>query len=91
MMGTLATVLAKSRIRTFQDQFSAFVTGDIEDVEGTLKITRIAVQYRLRLKEEQQDDARKAFENYITLCPGAQSVIGCIDIRHDLKLEFEEG
>lgn len=90
MMGTLATVLAKSKIRTFQDRFSARVTGDIEDVDGTLKITRIHVEYRLRLQKAQQADARRAFENYITLCPAAQSVVGCIDIGHDLSLEWEE-
>lgn len=89
MMGTLATVLAKRKIRTFQDRFSAFVTGDIEDVDGTLKITRIAVAYRLRLKKSQQEEARNAFENYITLCPAAQSVVGCIELRHDLKLVLE--
>lgn len=84
MMGTLAGVLAKKKIRTFQDRFEASVTGDIEDVEGTLKITRIHVAYRLRAPGEREDDAREALENYIHLCPAAQSVTGCIDIVHDL-------
>ena len=36
MMGTLAAVLAKKKIRTFQDRYMATVTGDIEDVDGVL-------------------------------------------------------
>jgi len=86
-MGTLATVLAKKKIRTFQDRFKATVTGDIEDVDGVLKITRIRVQYLLKLPDEQRKDAEEGFNNYIHLCPGAQSVIGCIDIEDELEME----
>jgi organic hydroperoxide reductase OsmC/OhrA len=86
MMGTLATVLAKKKIRTFQDHFRATVSGDIEDVDGVLKITRISVSYRLKVPEEKASDAREALENYIHRCPAAQSVISCIDITHDMEL-----
>ena len=90
-MGTLATVLDKKKIRTFQDRFQATVSGDIEDVDGVLKITRITVSYRLKVPEEKASDARDALENYIHMCPAAQSVIGCIDITHDMELIAEEG
>ena len=86
MMGTLATVLAKQKIRTSQDLFLATVTGDIEDVNGILKITRINVQYDLRVPEEKRPEARAAFNSYLPLCPAAQSVIGCIDITHALNI-----
>ena len=86
-MGTLATVLAGKKIRTFQDRFEATVTGDIEDVDGVLKITRINVHYLLRVPGQQRDDAREVLESYLKLCPAAQSVIGCIDISHELTLE----
>ncbi|MFZ1957147.1 MAG: OsmC family protein [Desulfobacterales bacterium] len=87
MMGTLATVLAKKKIRTFQDRFEATVVGDIEDVGGVLKITRIGVSYRLKVPKEQASDARAALDNYLHLCPSAQSVIDCIRITHELNLE----
>jgi hypothetical protein len=45
MMGTLATVLAGKKIRTPEDSFRAEVEGDIEDVNGILKITQIRVAY----------------------------------------------
>ncbi len=86
-MGTLAAVLAGKKIRTIKDLFKAIVTGDIEDVDGVLKITRINVQYSLKVPEEKRDEAMEALNNYIKLCPGAQSVIGCIDITHELTME----
>lgn len=86
MMGTLATVLAKKKIRTFQDRYMATVTGDIEDVDGVLKITRINVHYRLKLPPDKRADAEAAFNNYIHLCPAAQSVIAAIEINHELEL-----
>ena len=89
MMGTLATVLAKKKIRTFQDRYMATVTGDIEEVNGVLKITRIHVHYRLTLPPDKRAAAQEAFENYITLCPAAQSVIEAIDITHELEMMDE--
>ncbi len=87
MMGTLASVLATKKIRTHTDRFSTLVEGDIEDVGGILKITEIRVHHSLKVRPEEEADARWAFENYITKCPAAQSVIGCIRIEHDLNLQ----
>lgn len=67
----------------------ATVTEDIEDVDGALKVTRINVQYLLRLPDTQQKTAKECFNNYIHKCPAAQSVIGCINVNHDLKMETE--
>ena len=89
MMGTLAKVLAGKKIRTFQDRFRADVTGDIQAVNGVLKITRIDVIYSLKLPEEKKTDAIEAFNNYLHLCPGAQSVVGCIDLHHELNMEAQ--
>lgn len=86
-MGTLAVVLAGKKIRTFEHLYSAEVTGDIENVNGVLKITRIKVHYSLKADEDKWEDAKEALENYLHLCPAAQSVIDCIDIRHELSLE----
>jgi len=87
MMGTLAAVLAGKKIKTFKDRFEAVVTGDIEDVNGVLKITRINVSYWLKVPKDKRAEAKEALETYLTLCPGAQSVIGCIDINHELTME----
>jgi len=87
MMGTFATVLAKSKIPTPEERFRADVVGDIEDVDGVLKITRIQVRYALKLKPELRDEARAAFEVYLPHCPAAQSVIAAIRIEHELRME----
>jgi organic hydroperoxide reductase OsmC/OhrA len=86
MMGTLAAVLAGKKIPTFQDRYKATVSGDIEDVNGVLKITRIDVDYLLKVPEDKRPEAEEALNNYLKLCPAAQSVIGCIDINHTLTM-----
>jgi uncharacterized OsmC-like protein len=90
MMGTLAKVLANKKIRTFQDRFMATVTGDIEAVNGVLKIVRINVHYNLKLPANKRADAEDAFNNYITLCPAAQSVVEAITINHELEMADED-
>jgi organic hydroperoxide reductase OsmC/OhrA len=87
MMGTLAQFLAKKDIPTTEDRYAAHVEGDIEDVNGVLKITRIKVNYSLKIPLGKANDARQAFEQYLPYCPGAQSVIRSIHIEHDLKIE----
>lgn len=80
MMGTLATVLAGRKIPTFSDRYRADVEGDIEDVDGVLRITRIRVAYTLSVPPGKAEEAREALKTYITKCPAAMSVRGCIDI-----------
>jgi organic hydroperoxide reductase OsmC/OhrA len=86
MMGTFAAVLAKNRIPTPAERYQADVKGEIEAVDGVLKITRIAVHYTLKAPSAKHDEARECFETYLPGCPAAQSVIGCIDITHTLNL-----
>lgn len=89
-MGTLAGGLAGKRIPTPEDRYRADVEGDIEDVNGILRITRIRVQYHLKVPKEKTAEARGAFSTYLARCPAAQSVIGCIRIEDQLIIE-EEG
>lgn len=89
-MGTLAGGLAGKRIPTPEDRYWADVEGDIEDVNGILKITRVRVQYHLKVPKEKAAEAREAFSNYLVRCPAAQSVIGCIRLEDQLVIE-EEG
>lgn len=87
MMGTLAKMLAGKGIRTRNELYRAEVTGQIEDVNGVLKITRIHVDYHLKAPDEKRKDAMEVMGKYIQYCPGAQSVIGCIDIQDQLSFE----
>ena len=86
-MGTLAAVLASKKIPTLKDRYRAEVKGEIEDVDGVLKITHIDVHYFLAVNNEQKKDAEDALNVYISRCPAAQSVIGCIKISHEITFE----
>jgi hypothetical protein len=90
MMGTLAAVLAGKKIPTHRDLYWADVEGDIENVGNVLKITRIRVKYHLKTSREKTGSAREAFSVYLSSCPAAQSVLGCIDIIDDLLIEEME-
>ncbi|MGZ3594635.1 MAG: hypothetical protein ACXU9G_07340 [Syntrophales bacterium] len=87
MMGTLATLMAGKKIPTPESLYWADVEGDIENVNGVLKITTIRVKYHLKVAEDKVADAKESFANYITRCPAAQSVIGCIDLKDELIFE----
>lgn len=89
-MGTLAAALAKKGVRTPEDRYYAEVEGDIENVGGILKITKIRVAYYLSVSREKSDDSRDAFSSYLIQCPAAQSVINCIDIKDDLIITERE-
>ncbi len=86
-MGTLARFLAEKRIPTPEELYWADVEGDIENVKNVLKITQIRVKYHLKVPKGKIGEAKEAFSTYITSCPAAQSVIGCIQLRDDLQVE----
>lgn len=85
-MGTLATALAGRKIPTHTDRYVALVEGDIENVDGVLRISRIRVSYQLKVPAGKADEAREVFSTYITNCPAAMSVRGCIDIIDSLEI-----
>ena len=84
MMGTLATLMAGKKIPTPGHIYWADVEGDIENVNGVLKITTIRVKFHLKCPDDKMGDAKEAFANYINRCPAAQSVTGCIKLEDEL-------
>ncbi len=87
MMGTLATVLARKGIDTPEQRYWANVEGDIENVDNVLRITRIRVKYHLKVPRDKANEARQALATYLTFCPAAQSVMGCIEIQDEAVIE----
>ena len=86
MMGTLATALAGRKIPTHTDRYEAHVEGDIEDVDGVLRISRIRVAYKLKVPAGRAEEAQEVFSCYIKGCPAAMSVCECIDISDSLEI-----
>ena len=69
-----------------QDRLTADVEGDIEEVEGVLRITRIRMHYRLQAETPDPAAIQRALETYADKCPAYQSVKGCIDCSWDLEV-----
>jgi hypothetical protein len=58
---------------------SADVEGDIEDVDGVLRISRIRLRYRFAAPADQRGSVERLLDHYAESCPAYQSVKGCID------------
>ena len=86
-MGTLARFLAEKKIPTPEELYWADVEGDIENVNNVLKITQIRVKYHLKVPRVKTEEVKEAFSSYLTSCPAAQSIIGCINIKDDIAIE----
>ncbi len=64
----------------------ADVDGDIEDVDGVLKITRIRLHYRLKIPPGSRDKVDRALATYADKCPAYQSVKGCIECTWSIEV-----
>jgi uncharacterized OsmC-like protein len=63
------------------------VEGDIEDVEGVLKITKIRLTYRFKAPAGTREKAERALAVYAEKCPGYQTVKNCIEVSWDAHIE----
>jgi uncharacterized OsmC-like protein len=67
----------------------ADVEGDIEEVEGVLKITKIRLRYRFRSPSGSREKIDRALETHAEKCPAYQSVKGCIDCSWEAVIQEE--
>jgi uncharacterized OsmC-like protein len=65
----------------------ARVEGDIEDVDGVLKITKIRLHYRFKIPSGTRDKVDRVLASYADKCPAYQSVKGCIECSWDAEME----
>jgi uncharacterized OsmC-like protein len=71
------------------DNLVAHVEGDIEDVSGVLRITRIRLKYRFKIPPGLREKVDRALESYADKCPAYQSVKGCIECSWEAEIEEE--
>jgi uncharacterized OsmC-like protein len=64
----------------------AEVEGDIEDIDGVLKISKIRLKYKFKIPSGKREEAERALAVYSDTCPAYQSVKGCIDCSWDAEL-----
>lgn len=67
----------------------ADVEGDIEDVDGVLRITKIRLRYRFKIPPGSREKVDRALETYAEKCPAYQSVKGCIECSWKAVIEVE--
>ena len=65
----------------------AQVEGDIEDVDGVMKITKIRLRYRFRIPPGTREKVDRVLAAYAEKCPAYQSVKGCIACSWDAEIE----
>jgi uncharacterized OsmC-like protein len=64
----------------------AQVEGDIEDVDGVMRITKIRLHYRFEVPAGSREKVDRVLANYAEKCPAYQSVKGCIDCSWDAEV-----
>ena len=69
------------------ENLTAQVEGDIEDVNGVMKITKIRLHYRFRVPAGAREKVDRLLEAYAEKCPAYQSVKGCIECSWDADIE----
>lgn len=65
----------------------AQVEGDIEDVDGVMRITKIRLHYRFRIPPDTREKVDRVLATYAERCPAYQSVKGCIACTWDALIE----
>ena len=64
----------------------AQVEGDIEDVDGVMRITKIRLRYRFKVPTGSREKVDRVLASYAEKCPAYQSVKGCIDCSWDAEI-----
>ncbi|MDQ3741713.1 MAG: OsmC family protein [Actinomycetota bacterium] len=62
------------------------VVGEIADDDGVLVIERITVTYRLKVPDDQREEAERVHGFHARFCPVARSLEGGIEVRTELGL-----
>ncbi|MEL7367949.1 MAG: OsmC family protein [Myxococcota bacterium] len=86
MTGTLAGALEARKVKT-ANNITSSVEGDIEAVDGVLRITKIRLVYHGKITSAAAEKMDKILGSYAKQCPAYQSVKGCIDVTW--RTEFE--
>jgi uncharacterized OsmC-like protein len=65
----------------------AQVEGDIEDVDGVMRITKIRLHYSFKIPPGTKEKVDRVLVSYAEKCPAYQSVKGCLECTWDAEIE----
>ena len=89
LIGTLAGALAVRQIPPTPEKIWSEVEGDIEKVDGIIRIVRIRVRYHLKIPKGKRETAERALSKHMDGCPAAMSVKDSIEIHITSEIEEE--
>jgi len=84
----LGTALDVRGIKSAENLISE-VEGDIEEVDGVLKISKIRLKYRFKIPFGTREKAERALAVYADKCPAYQTVKNSIECSWDAEMEAE--
>lgn len=89
MLGTLNGALEAREVRLDPEAMMAAVTGFNEIVDRLPVLTRIEIEYRLRIPEGMRDVVDWALELHQSKCPTAATLRGAVDVTWTAEIEEE--
>ena len=89
MLGTLNGALEAREVRLDPEAMMAAVMGFNEIVDRLPVLTRIEIEYRLRIPEGTRDVVDWALELHQSKCPTAATLRGAVDVTWTAEIEEE--
>lgn len=89
MLGTLNGALEAREVRLDPAAMTATVTGFNEIVDRLPVLTRIEIEYRLRIPEGTRDVVDWALELHQSKCPTAATLRGAVEVTWTAEVEEE--
>ena len=90
MLGTLNGALEVREIRLDPDAIMARVTGINEIVDGLPVLTRVEIDYRLRIPKGTREVVERELERHAAKCPTAATLRGAVEVSWTAEID-EEG
>jgi len=87
MLGTLSGGLAARGLDLSGDDITADVEGHHEMRDGGIVLSRIVVNYKLRIPAAQRETVDRLLAKHQEKCPTAQSLRGAVDVSWTAEIE----
>jgi uncharacterized OsmC-like protein len=66
------------------------VEGDIEAVDGVIRISRMRVKYHLKIPAGKRPEAERALQTHPSRCPAAVTLGSAVAIEYSWEIQEEE-
>jgi len=77
-------------IPSFPDKLWTEVEGDIEAVEGVIRVSRMRVKYHVKIPAGKRPEAERALQTHPVKCPAAVTLGSAIAIEYSWEVQEED-